>query len=149
VDSAVQDIEHGHRHDVGLFASEVSVEGQLPRVCRCPGAGQAHAQDGIGTQLALVRRAVEVQHSPVHACLIQRVRSEDGLANGPVHIFNCLEDSLAPEPLLVAIAELQRFMHTGRCARGHCCTAESAVVQADLDLNGRVAARIKDLPRMH
>ena len=54
VDAAVHDIEHGHGQQVGFFAAQVAVQGQLGAGGRGAGHGQAHGQDGVGAQPALV-----------------------------------------------------------------------------------------------
>ena len=47
---------------------------------------------------------------------------------------------------LVAIAQLDSLMRAGRGARGHRGAAEGAVLQQDIDLDGRVAAAVENFP---
>ena len=56
-----------------------------------------------------------------------------------------LQHALAEIARLVAIAQLDRFMRAGRCARGHRGPAERAVFEHDIDFDSGVAARIEDL----
>ena len=63
-----------------------------------------------------------------------------------VDVLDGLEHALAAVALLVAVAQLQGLVRAGGGAGGHRGAAQGAVLEHDLDLDGRVAARIEDLP---
>ena len=65
-----------------------------------------------------------------------------------VDVGDRLGDALAAARL-AAVAQLERLVHAGRRARGHRRAARRARLEADLDLDGRVAARVEDLPRVN
>ena len=61
------------------------------------------------------------------------------------HVGDRPEHALAAEPRRVAVAQLDRLVGTGRGAGRHRRPTDRAVGQDDVDLDGRVAARIEDL----
>jgi hypothetical protein len=67
-----------------------------------------------------------------------------GLGDRAVHVADGGEHSLAPVRV-AAVTELQRFVLAGRGAARHRRTPEGAVVQAHVDLDGRVPAGVEDL----
>jgi hypothetical protein len=56
-------------------------------------------------------------------------------------------DALAEIKPLVAVAELDCLVPSRRSARRNCGAADLAGCESDLDLDGRVAARVEDLAR--
>ena len=64
---------------------------------------------------------------------------------GPSTFDDRTEHTLAAEARVVTVAELQRLVLAGRGTRRDRRTAERAVVERDVDLDGGVAARIEDL----
>ena len=69
------------------------------------------------------------------------------LAISPLTLATALVTPLPPQ-LLAAVAQLDRLELAGRGARGHRRQAPRAGVEHDLDLDGRVAPRVEDLPRV-
>ena len=63
-------------------------------------------------------------------------------------LATALQDALAAVARLVAVAQLDRLVRAGRGARRHGRPADRAVVEDDVDLDRRVAARIEDLARV-
>src|SRR3546814_15431837 len=51
--------------------------------------------------------------------------------------------------LLVAVAQLDRLVGAGRGAGGHGGAAEGAALQSDVDLDGRIAPGVQDLPGLN
>ena len=64
-----------------------------------------------------------------------------------VDILDREQDALAVVTALVAVAQLAGFVHAGRRAGRHGRAADGAVVERDLDLDGRIAAGVEDLAR--
>ncbi len=79
---------------------------------------QAYAQDGIGAQLVLVRRAVQVEHGLVHGGLVERIFALQALGDRAVDVGYGFQDALAAIALLIAIAQLQRLVDAGGGAGG-------------------------------
>ena len=67
-----------------------------------------------------------------------------GAASSPSHVLDRARDALAA-PGLAAVAQLDRLVLAGRGAGGDRRAAERARLELDVDLDGRVAARVEDL----
>ena len=68
-------------------------------------------------------------------------------AISPLTLATALRDPLAG-PGVAAVAQLDRLELAGRGARRHGGEAARARLEDDLDLDGRVAARVEDLARV-
>ena len=67
--AAVDDVHHRHRQHVGAGAADIAVERQVRFLRRRLGDREADAQDGVGAQAGLVRRAVELdQRASIASC---------------------------------------------------------------------------------
>ena len=84
-----------------------------------------------------------------HRPLVEAVGPLQGVRDGAVHVLHGLEDPLAAEPLLVAVAQFNGLGLSRRSPRGDRGAAHGAVAQDDLRLDGGVAARIQDLATVH
>src|SRR5439155_16218307 len=96
---------------------------------------------------ALVRGPVELGQRSVEAALIPRVAAPDRRADDVDDIRDGISDALATVSTLVAVAQLDCLVQAGRGSRGDAGPAEGAVLEADVHLDRRIAARIEDLPR--
>ncbi len=144
---AVEDVHHRHRQHVRAGAAQVAEQLQSGRVGRGPGDRHRHPDDRVGTQPGLARRAVQVDQRLVDQALVIGLVAEQlvlDLLGDRVHgPADRLAAVLGP-----AVAQLDRLEGTrGRAAR-HTRAADRAVVEHDLDLNGRVAPGVQDLPGM-
>ena len=126
-------------------SAHVAEQGQVGAVGGGLGDGERHAEDRVCAQLALVVRAVQVDHDLVDEALLRGVEADhlggDLVDDG----VNRLLDALAQVTALVAIAALDSFESTGGGTRGDRCTRERAVLKSNLDLNCGVAARVENL----
>src|SRR6478752_6601690 len=107
--------------------------------------GERHAEDGVGADLALVRRAVQVEHRLVDEPLLAGVVSDDLRTELVDHAEHGLLDTLAAVSLR-AVAELHRLECPGRCTGRNRGATLGTIVEDDLDLDRGVAARVQDLP---
>ena len=112
--AAVEDVEHRHGQDPRPGPAEVAVERQLMGIRCGMGACQRHAQEGIGTQPALVRRAVELEEHPVDAGLVSRVVADEGWPDRLADVDDGPQDTLAAIATLVPVAQLDRLVGAGR-----------------------------------
>ncbi len=110
------------------------------------GGGERDAENGIGAEPAFVRRAVERDHGLVELDLRLGVHAAQCVENLAIDRFDGVADALAEIALLVAVAQLDRLMRAGGSARRHAGAAERAVGEHDVDLDGRVAAAVQNLP---
>jgi hypothetical protein len=77
--------------------------------------------------------------------LIGRVRAEQLGRDDLADVRHRLEHALAAELALVAVAKLDRLVGAGGGTRRNGRAADRAVRQDDVDLDGRIAARVEDL----
>ena len=142
VGAAVEDVHHRHGQGLGVHAADVVVEGDIEGVGGSAGAGQGDAEDGVGAQAGLVGGAVELDEHLVDGGLVEDVQAQHGLGDLGVDVLNGAGHALAQVTALVAVAELAGLVHAGGGAGGNGSAADGAVVEGDLDLNGRIAAGV-------
>ena len=111
------------------------------------GGRQGDAEQRVGAEPALVRGAVELDHRPVERALLGGAGAGQRRGDLAVDVGDRAGDALAG-PALAAVAQLDRLELAGRGARGDRGEAAGAGLQRDLDLDGRVAARVEDLARV-
>ena len=145
VGATVEDVHHGDGQDVSVGAAQVLVQGQVRVLRGGLGHGEGDAEDGVRAELALVGGAVQVDHGLVDVALIVSFLADelgsDLLDDG----VNGVLDALAEVAALVAIATLDGLERAGGRAGGNGRARSGAVLKDDLDLNGRVTARVEDL----
>ena len=73
------------------------------------------------------------------------VHAVERLADLAVDVLDGLVHALAEVALLVAVAQLDGLVRAGGGAGGHGGAAERAVLEHDVDLDGRIAAAVEDL----
>ena len=98
---------------------------------------QRYPQNCVGAQRALVRGAVQRQEPRVDRGLVSRVFAFDFESDDVVHVLDRAQYALAPVALGVAVAQLVRFVFSGRGAGRHDGSAEPAAFKAGFHLNGR------------
>src|SRR5690606_12290825 len=96
-------------------------------------------------ELALVGRAVELDEHLVDEALLADLVAHELGGDVVDHGLDGTLHALAEVAAGVAVTALHRLERTGRRARGHGGTREGVVVELNLDLDGGVAARVKDL----
>ena len=102
------------------------------------------AEDGVCAEARLGRRPVELDHRDVDLALLARVHPADAVGDLAVDVRDGAGDALA-EPRVAAVAQLDRLVLAGRRAGRHGGRPERTRLEADLDLDGRVAARVEHL----
>ena len=114
----------------------------------CLGSRERDAENGVRTETCLRRSPVERDHRTVELALVPRVEPEHAVRDLTVDVGDGTGDAFA-EPLHATVAKLDGLVLAGRGARGNGRGAERARLEADLDLDGRVAARVEDLPSVN
>ena len=149
VSATVHDVHVRDRQDVAVGAADVAVQRQAGGLGGSVQSSQGDAQDGVGAQLALVRGAVELDHQVVQSALVSSVHADDLRSDDLVHGLDRVKNTLAAVDGLVAIATLPSLGLTGGGAGRDQAQALGAVFGVQNDLNGRVAAGIENLTRVH
>ena len=143
--AAVDDVGHRDGQDAGVGAADVAVERQAVGRGGRLGGGQADAQDRVGAELALVRRAVGRDQRAVEPDLVGRVAAHGDLGQRRVDVGDGLGHALAEVARLVAVAQLDRLVDPRAGPGGDRGPAQRAVGQDHIHLDGRVAAAVEDL----
>src|SRR5262249_19757551 len=142
--TAIDNIHHWHRERARRGAPDIAIKRDIPGRSRGFGNCQRDAKDSVGAQPTFVWCAVESNQRFVYLGLGLAVyaakRIEDLAVNGiygPTH-------ALAPISRLVTVAQLNCLMCAGGRARRYGSPASRTVLQGHLDLDGRIAAAIKN-----
>src|SRR5208282_4523295 len=140
VHAAIDDVHHRHRQNPRRGTADIAVERQLVRGRRRLGDGERHAEP------ALVGGAVERDHGLVDPDLALDLHAAQGVENLAVDGLDRLAHALAEIALFIAVAQLDGLVGSGRSARWHAGAAARAVLQYDIDLDGRIAAAVENFP---
>src|ERR1041385_591086 len=105
--------------------------------------------NGIGTETALVFRAIQFDHFLIQNALIGSLHTGQSLGDFTVHVFHGLEHTFAQIALLVAITEFNRFVLTGGGAAGNRSASFDSADQRDFSFDRGIAAGIKYLAGMY
>ena len=142
--AAIDDVHHRHRQRPRRGAADIAVERHVEGFRRGLGDRERDAENGIGAEPALVRRAVEIDHDLVDLHLLFGGHVTQGLEDFAVDGLNRLLHALAEIARLVAVAQLDRLMRAGGGTRGHRRPSQRAILQHDIDLDRRIAAAIEN-----
>lgn len=99
VGATVQDVLEGNGKDVGLLGTgevrDVDVEGNTLLSSGGLGDSQGDTEDGVGTEVALVGRAIELVKELVDLGLVLDINGllDQSGANGLVDVLDSLEDT--------------------------------------------------------
>ena len=146
VRAAVEHVHHRHRQHVRVGAADVAVQRHAALLGDRLRRRERHAEDRVGAEPALGVGAVERAQLGVEDPLVGGVEPGDRVADLAVHVRDRVLHALAAVADL-AVAELDRLVRAGAGAARHRRPAAGARDQLDLDLDGRVAAGVQDLPR--
>ena len=144
VRAAVDDVHLRHRQDELAGPSQVPVQRQLAILRRGVRGGERHGENRVRAELRFVVRAVRRRQLRVERALVLGVQADRHAAQLAVDVGDGLQDSLAPEPLGVAVAQLNGFARAGGCAGGHGRAAEHAGFEQHIRLDGGITSRIDD-----
>ena len=142
---AVEDVQHRYGQQVCRRPADVPEERQLDRLGGRPRDGERHTEHGVRTEVALVVRAVHVDHQLIHKPLLGRIQVDQPGADLLEHRIHGTLDALAPIARLAVVPELDRLERPGRRTAGNGGAPDRAVLEEDLALDGRIAARVEDL----
>ena len=147
--AAVEDVHHGRGQQMRVHAANVLVQRKAGRLRSRLGNGKRGTQDGVCAKRALVLGAVSLDHGSIHHALILGLKAQQRLADLAVDVGHGVLRTLAQIAVLVTVTQLNRFESSRRGTRGDGGAAEGTVVEDNLDLNRRIAARIQDLTSVH
>ena len=126
-----------------LGAADIAIERQVRGRRRRLGHRQRDAENGVGAEPRLVRRAVERAHQPIEPYLVLGFHAAQGVEDFTIDGGDGLFDALAAIAL-AAIAQFHRLMRAGRSAGRHGGAAEGAILKPDIDFDRRIAAAVEN-----
>ena len=144
--ATVEDVHHRRRQGVCACAAEVAVQRQCKAIRRGPRGSHRDGKNRIRAQSSLIFGAIELNHFLVQRALVGGVEVRQGVGYLAVYIFHGLEHTFADVNTAVAVAQLNRFVLTGRSAAGDDGPALRSILKPDFCLHRRIAARIQHLP---
>mmetsp|Transcript_74644 Transcript_74644/g.165065 ORF Transcript_74644/g.165065 Transcript_74644/m.165065 type:complete len:260 (-) Transcript_74644:1075-1854(-) len=153
--AAIDDVEGRHRHHELIHGLTRQLRDVLVQWHLASGGSSAahchrHSEDRVRSKLRLrptplVLGAIELlDHFLVDLGLLGDVHADEFRCDEVVHIGDRLQDTLAEETILVAVAQLQRLVNASRGTAGH-GRAEECRLCAKVHLHGGVATRVEDL----
>ena len=142
--AAIDDVHHRHRQRPRRGAADIAIQRHVEGFGRRLGDRERHAENGVGAEPALVGRAVELDHGLVDLDLLLGVHAAERVENLAIDGLDRLPHALAEIARLVAVAQLNRLMRAGGGARRHRRAAHRAVFQHHIDLDGGIAAAVKN-----
>ena len=119
VGASVDDVHHRHRHHVGVGSADVAIQRDVQISGGGLGYGQRHAEDGIGSQAGLGGGAVQFEHLVVDGTLLQGRHADEGGGNDLVYVLYGFQCAFAQIAALVAIAQFEGFILSGRSTGRH------------------------------
>jgi hypothetical protein len=142
--AAVDDVHHRHRQHTCRRAADIAVERQIVGGGRGLGDRKRNAEDRVGAETGFVGRAVEPDHRFVDLDLRLGVEAAQRIEDLAIDRLDRAEHALAKIALLVAVAELDGLVRARGGARRHGGAAERAVLEDDIDLDGRIASAVEN-----
>jgi hypothetical protein len=125
--------------------ADVAIQRQLALVGGGLRRRQRHAEHRVGAEAGLGVGAVEGHERVVDEALVESVEPEHGVGDLAVHVLDGPEDAL-PAVTLAAVAQLERFVGAGARPARDSRPPPRAGDQLDFGFDGRIAARVQDLP---
>jgi hypothetical protein len=142
--AAIDDIHHRHRQDARARATDIAEQRQARGLRGSLGDRERYAQHRVRAEARLVLGAVQRNQRFIDLGLIGSVHAADRIEDFAVRRIDRLAHALAEITRLVPIAELDRFMGSGRCPGRYGGPAARAVFEGDVDFDRRIAAAVED-----
>mmetsp|Transcript_13538 Transcript_13538/g.18732 ORF Transcript_13538/g.18732 Transcript_13538/m.18732 type:complete len:233 (+) Transcript_13538:1029-1727(+) len=100
-------------------------------------------KDGIGAELGLVLRAIQIKHDLINLSLLSGVLADQSILNQSVDVVYSLKNALTHVPV-ATVTKLAGLVDTSGSAAGY-GSAEHAIISENIDLHSGVATGIDDL----
>ena len=143
--AAVQNVHHGHRQAVGIYAAQKTVQRHFQRSGCCAAGCNGHRQNGVCAQIGFILGAVYLEHGSIHGVNVGSIHAHHCVRNDRVDVFHRLGHALAQIAALVAVPQFQRLKLAGGCTGRGAAARHGAVRQRDLGFYGGVAAGVQNL----
>ncbi len=141
--AAIDDVHHRNGQQVGVWATDITVEWQAGCFGSGLGNGERYAEDGVCAEARLVRRTIERNQRLVDVDLAFGIEAAKRIKDLSVDGLDGLFNTLAAIALS-AIAQLDCLVSAGGCARWNGSATEGAVFEVHVDLDRGIATAIED-----
>ncbi len=102
--AAIEDVHHRNRQEVRAHTAEIAVKRSVFGLRLGPRGGHGDGQNRVGSELALVVAAVEIDHLAIDGALVRGFHAQDRGSDGFVDVFDGFEGALTEIAVLVVIA---------------------------------------------
>ena len=111
--AAVQYVHHGHRQFSGVHTPYILKQRHIEILCRSFGHGQGDTQNGVGSELRFVWRAVQVAENAVDQRLITGIVTGQGFLDR-LDVRDGVQNAFSQVAAFVAVPQFDGFVFAGR-----------------------------------
>ena len=147
--AAVDDVSHRDGENFRIRSADVFEQRLAERAGGSLSRGERDGENGVRAEFGLGFRAVELEHRGIYGELVESIHTAQRAGDLGVHIGDGFADACAEITFLVAIAKLDGFVFAGARAGRNCRATGGAAVQRDINFDGWITARIKNLARLN
>ena len=108
--ATIYDVHHRNRENVCVSTANVTVKRDIESLCSRLSYSKRYAENGICTEFALCRSAVESKHLIVDGTLVEHAIAFECGSDYVVYIVNSLGYALSAKAVLVAVAKFESFV---------------------------------------
>ncbi len=148
VRAAIENVHHRDgqrvRRRIARIASEIFVERLAGRGSGRSRGSHRNGKNCVGAEIGFGRRAVGFDHAAVEGALVGSVHADDGFRDFRVDVADGFQHAFAEVARFIGVAQFVRFVLAGGCAGRNCGAADCAAFEANVRLDGGIAARIEN-----
>ena len=145
VRATVEDVHHRDGQDMAVAATNVAIKFLTGLLSGGLGAGEGNAEDGVGTEIALVGSGIQFNHTGINGSLVGNFHSHNLFSDILVDMVHSLQNTFAEEYGFITVAEFHRFVNTSGSAGGDSSAAHCTSLGININFDSRIASRIEDL----
>ena len=131
-------LDHRHGNGLSVGSSEVSEKRFALGVGGSVGAGHGTAENGVGSESALVLSSIKLDHHFVYVDLVCRIKADKFRSDNIIDIFYSLSYALSAEIIGIAVPELQRLKLSGGSSGRNDTPSYGSAFKSNIDLNSGV-----------
>ena len=144
VRTAIEDIHHRHREHSGVAAAHIAIKLLASLQGGCLGSGEGDTKDSVGTHVAFVLGAVNLNHAGIDFSLLGHLHALDLLGQHVVHVLHSLEHALAHIAVLLSVAKLYSLVNARGGAGGHGCAPHGTSSGIYVNFHRGISTGIQD-----
>ena len=142
----IQNIHHGNRKTVGIYATQETVKRNLQRKAGRPCTGNGYGKYGIGSQPGFIPGSVRFQHGGIHSINIGSIHTFQHSVYCRIDIMYGFADTFSSKTGFITVSQFQCFEFTCGRAAGRCASADNTACKRDLRFHCGISSGVNDLP---